>query len=361
MIERKWKNKIYYSQCWEDPNILLHGLEINKEDKIISITSGGCNTLALLLKDPKEIIALDLNCAQNYLLELKISAIANLSYQDLLAFLGIDDCLDRIKLYDLLKQDLSHDAQNWWSDNLDIIKIGIIHSGKLEKYFKLFRNVVLPLIHSKKIVASLFKERSFSDQNKFYKEIWNTWQWRFLFKIFFSRRFTSLFGRNQKMFTYVHLNNIAEYYFTKTSLAMSQNPVDNYYLHYIFLGNYDKDHLPLYLRKENIPIIKERLGKIKIIKSDLGTFLTENPKQYTKYNLSNVFETFSEKETNNAFRDIIKSGRPSARLVYINHLVERTFPTDVANEIGHDELVEVSLNKQNMAFFYHKIHIDYIK
>ena len=66
----EWKNKIYYSQCWEDPYVLLEGLDIQKEDKIISITSGGCNTLALLLKDPREVIAIDINPVQNPMLSI---------------------------------------------------------------------------------------------------------------------------------------------------------------------------------------------------------------------------------------------------------------------------------------------------
>ena len=170
MNEQKWKNKIYYSQCWEDPYVLLKGLEINKEDKIISITSGGCNTLTLLLKDPKEIVALDINYAQNYLLELKISAIKYLSYENLLAFFGVEPCKDRLSFYYLLRNNLTTDAKEWWDNNTNLIEQGVIHTGKLEIYFRVFSRFILPLIHSKKTVQYLFTEKTQEQQSEFYNK-----------------------------------------------------------------------------------------------------------------------------------------------------------------------------------------------
>ena len=45
--------KISYSQCWEDPDVLIEGLNISEKDTVLSIASGGDNTFAMLLKNPK--------------------------------------------------------------------------------------------------------------------------------------------------------------------------------------------------------------------------------------------------------------------------------------------------------------------
>ena len=50
-----------------------------------------------------------------------------------------------------------------------------------------------------------------------------------------------------------------------------------------------------------------------------------------------------------------------ARFVYINHLVERTFPESLDYRLAHDVKKEDLLNKKTMAFFYKTIHIDYAK
>jgi S-adenosylmethionine-diacylglycerol 3-amino-3-carboxypropyl transferase len=358
---KKWENKIYYSQCWEDPYVLLEGLDIQKEDKIISITSGGCNTLTLLLKDPKEVIALDVNPIQNYLLELKISAIRNFSYHDLLVFFGIKESRDRLKLYNQLAPHLSSEAQEWWKTHASLIQNGIIHCGKLERYFGLFRKAILPFIHSKKTVASLFTKRTKEQQLEFYEKTWNTWRWRLLFRIFFSKKATSVAARNPKLFEYLEKDNVSEYYLNKTKDAMCSDPWNNFILYYIFTGNYDKDHMPLYLKEENILLIRERLDKIRIISEDVETFLKKTPGLYTKYNLSNIFEACSSELTADIFKAITAHSNSGSRLVYINHMIIRTFSEQLAGQIAHDREKEEILCKKNMAFFYENIHIDYIK
>lgn len=357
----EWKNKIYYSQCWEDPYVLLEGLNIQKEDKIISITSGGCNTLALLLKDPKEVIAIDINPAQNYLFELKVLAIKYLSYEDLLDFLGVNPCSNRSQLFHLLEPRLSKGAYFWWKENKHLIHSGIIHAGKLERYFRLFSKYILPLAHSRKTTQSLFVEKIEKEQHNFYNNIWNTWRWRFLFNIYFSKRVTSTSARNKQLFKYVNTENISNHYLNNVKNSICNNPSKNFILHYVFTGKYDKKNLPLYLRKENVPVIRERIDRIKIVSDDLATFIKGNHGIYNKYNLSNIFETLSKEKTSSIFTDIVNHSGGNTRLVYINHLVDRAFPNELSNKISHDLESEDSLNKKNTAFFYKKIHIDYIK
>lgn len=355
------ENKIYYSQCWEDPYVLLEGLDVQKDDRIVSITSGGCNTFTLLLKNPKEVIALDTNPIQNYLLELKISAIKNLPYEDLLVFFGIGRSENRLKLYSQLQTHLSSDAQKWWERHTALIQNGIIHSGKLEKYFRLFSKAIIPLVHSKKTVRSLFVKKTREQQLEFYEKTWNTWRWRLMFRIFFSKKATSARARNPQLFEYLEKDNISEYYLKKTKDAMCGDPWNNFILYYILTGNYDNEHLPLYLKKESLSLIKERLGRIRIITEGIETFLKRTSEFYTKYNLSNIFEACSLGLTAEIFKDITAHSNRGSRLVYINHMVARTFPEQLAGQIAHDREKEKISEDKNMAFFYENIHIDYIK
>ena len=53
-------NEITYS-LWEDHKVLEAALDIHEDDNILSLTSAGCNVLALLLKNPKSITAIDFN------------------------------------------------------------------------------------------------------------------------------------------------------------------------------------------------------------------------------------------------------------------------------------------------------------
>ena len=90
---------IVYAQCWEDPEIDREAFRIQPDDTVFSITSGGCNTLAFLLDNPRAVYALDVNPSQNYLLDLKMGAFAALPYGEMLELLGVRPSRRRRDLY----------------------------------------------------------------------------------------------------------------------------------------------------------------------------------------------------------------------------------------------------------------------
>ena len=50
-------------------------LKINNRDEVLTLTSGGCNSLNLLLHGAGHVVSVDCNPAQSALLELKAAAI----------------------------------------------------------------------------------------------------------------------------------------------------------------------------------------------------------------------------------------------------------------------------------------------
>ena len=65
----KFFTKLGYSTCWEDPEVLKIALSVTERDTVLSVTSGGDLTIGLLLENPRQIVSIDLNTIQNYLLE----------------------------------------------------------------------------------------------------------------------------------------------------------------------------------------------------------------------------------------------------------------------------------------------------
>ena len=75
-------NKIIYNISWEDPRIDRALLKLGPEDRMMMLTSAGCNVLDYLLEGPAEIVAVDLNPRQNGLLAIKLAAIKELEYEE---------------------------------------------------------------------------------------------------------------------------------------------------------------------------------------------------------------------------------------------------------------------------------------
>jgi betaine lipid synthase len=85
---RQFNDEYIYAFTWEDARVDSRLLKIGSEDVILAITSAGDNILSYCLERPKKVHAVDLNPAQNHLLELKVAAFRSLPHQDVWKLFG---------------------------------------------------------------------------------------------------------------------------------------------------------------------------------------------------------------------------------------------------------------------------------
>ncbi|OAX79643.1 hypothetical protein ACJ72_06038, partial [Emergomyces africanus] len=81
-------NEYIYAFTWEDPRVDNRLLNISSDDVILAITSAGDNILDYLQYNPRRVHAVDLNPAQNHLLELKVAGFTALCYRDFWKIFG---------------------------------------------------------------------------------------------------------------------------------------------------------------------------------------------------------------------------------------------------------------------------------
>lgn len=350
---------IRYASVWEDADILCEALApSSKNGRILSIASSGDNVLALLTVDPKEIIAADLSSAHLACVELRMAAFRHLDHPNLLAFLGVIKGDHRAKTYQQLRKDLSPEAAAYWDANHKSVEAGIIHVGKFERYLKIFGTKILPWIHPRWKRDTLLVPHSLSEQTAFYEKEWNTWLWKTFFKVFFSRTFMGLLGRDPAFFDHIE-GSIAERILKRTCHAMTQLPTyNNPYLVYILTGNYLPTALPLYLRAEVKDVITNRLDRIKLFK---GPIQHADGGHFDGYNLSNIFEYMSEKEFTACYAALLGKANPKARLAYWNMLVPREVPDQLEERILFLEQISQALHFHDKAWFYQAFRVEEVK
>ena len=351
---------IRYSNCWEDADILLEALKVKEGGIYLSIASAGDNSLSLLAKNPSKVFAIDINPVQLACVELKKIAFLNLSYEELLKFLGVNDSNDRESIYSKISHNLSAEAKEFWDAHPKFIKRGIIHIGKFENYFRLFRNWILPLVHTRRTVNQLLDTHNETERIEFYKNKWNTLPWRWLFRIFFSRRLMGRLGRDPEFFRYVE-TDVASRIFKRAEYALTVLPTDNNpYLEYILTGNFKKA-LPFYLRRENFDSIRNNLDKLVIFKGNLQqTSKTYPTVRFDGFNLSDIFEYMDYQQYSDELKIVLEVAKKGARLVYWNMLVDRKEVDDLKDRIKFlDEANQ--LHRQDKAFFYKSLIIGEIR
>lgn len=355
-------SRVRYAQVWEDADVLLKALDVQPADTVISIASAGDNALALLGAGAERVVALDLNPAQLACLELRVAAFRELSHEELLVLIGSRpaDAARRNALFERCRPMLSSAVRSFWDAQPDAIAQGIGAAGKFENYFRLFRTRMMPLVHRRKTVDALLRGGSPEEREAFYEGRWNTWRWRLLFKVFFSRFVMGRLGRDPAFFKYVE-GSVADRILARTRHALvALNPAENSYLHWILTGTHGAA-LPWALRAENFEKIRSRLDRLEWHELSLEAFLQRDltaEKRVVKFNLSDIFEYMSAQNTAALLEQLANASAPGGRLAYWNMLAPRRRPESLASRLAPHEDLEQALFANDKAFFYSALIVE---
>lgn len=343
-------SKIRYAQVWEDADVLLTGLDIQPGETCLSIASAGDNALAMLARSPARVIALDLNPAQLACLELRVAAYRELEHPELLELIGSRPGTRRLALYRRCRPLLSSDATAFWDRHRAEIEAGIGGAGKFERYFRTFRQRVLPLVHSRHKVLELLESRPLEARKIFYARRWDTWRWRLLFRCFFSRFVMGRLGRDPSFFRYVE-GSVGDPILERTRHALTElDPSGNPYLQWILTGRHTTA-LPFALRPENFAPIRDNLDRLEWRCGSIEESLESAPR-LDRLNLSDIFEYMSEPNYHALLEKLVGASRPGARLAYWNMLAPRRRPENLAHKLRPLDDLARRLHSQDRAFFY---------
>jgi S-adenosylmethionine-diacylglycerol 3-amino-3-carboxypropyl transferase len=357
---------IRYAQVWEDADILLEGLDVQPGDVCLSIASAGDNALALLTRHPARVIALDLSPAQLACVELRVAAYRNLEHPELLELIGApldprpSSLAPRPSLYQRCRPLLSPAARDFWDAHPQEIAAGIGGAGKFERYFGIFRRYVLPLVHRGARVDALLRGGPPEVCRAFYQQQWDTFRWRLLFRVFFSKFVMGRMGRDPSFFAYVE-GDVATRILERAKHAVTElDPAANPYLQWIMKGRHTTA-LPLALRPEHFATIRVNLDRLEWRCQSVEDFLNEmGPRSIDRFNLSDIFEYMSDDNCHRLLGQLAAAGRPGGRLAYWNMLVPRGRPESMASQLRPLTDLAARLHLLDKAFFYSRFVVEEI-
>jgi S-adenosylmethionine-diacylglycerol 3-amino-3-carboxypropyl transferase len=352
---------IRYAQCWEDADVLLEALQVRPGGSYLSIASAGDNVMALLSRGPGRVFALDVSPAQIACVALRAAAYRELAHDELLEFMGSAASVRRLALYQRCCKHLAPDARAFWDRRRREVAQGIGGAGKLEKFLRLYRQYVLPLVHPRCRVERLFRTRDPLGRQQFYDSAWNNRRWRWTARLFFSRSVVGRLGRDPHFFDYAE-GSISEHLLRRAGYAASVlDPGANPYLQWLLLGCH-RSALPYALRPENFEPIRANLNRLDCRVQSLEDFLeTPDAADQDGFNLSDIFEYMSADHAHQLLEKLIASGRKGARLVYWNLLAPRRRPERLAHRLRPLEDLSADLQRRDKAFFYSALNVEEIR
>ncbi|MFO0878029.1 MAG: BtaA family protein [Gemmataceae bacterium] len=321
---------LIYNTCWEDPALDRVALDLGPSDRLVVITSAGCNALDYLLAGTGHVHAVDVNPIQNALLEFKRGAILGLDHASFFELFGTGYSPQARSMYlDGIRPHLSPFAQSYWDRHINFFRgKGWRHSFYYRGTSGLLAKLVLVNIHLmhrlRKPIEELLAAETVEQQRAIYEEkikrrIWTPW-----LKFFLSRSFTlTLLGvpwpqRDQIVTQYQ--GGVPQFIRDSLEAVVCNLPFrDNYFWRVYIQGHYTPECCPEYLKRENFDRLRSLMPKLEIHTSTLTDFLRQAQPGITRFVLLDHMDWMSCVHPSvlvEEWNAILSSAAPGARAIF---------------------------------------------
>lgn len=240
------------------------------EGSLVVLTGSGARPLDMLLTKAQDVIALDLNPAQNALLGLKIAAFKGLEYHELLAFLGVTQDAHRITFYHKIRPLLSVQDAAFWDRRGKILSKGVLYAGLWERVLR-FGAMAHRVVRAGALEA-LFNAPTTEAQARIWREQFDDKIWRGALRLLGQRWiWTHVIGEPGGAYlpkaTEIEAQLSARFTQASESFFFRESDFASLILRGFIAP---PQALPLHLLPENFDTIRERLGTIRRLQGGLS-------------------------------------------------------------------------------------------
>ncbi len=288
-----WSRNLVYNTCWEDPAVDREALGLGPEDRVLVITSAGCNALDYALSGPRRVHCVDANPRQNALLELKVAGIRALDFDDFFAVFGEGRHAGFEELYCRhLRAQLSPFARDWWD-----ARTHWFSSRRGSFYFHGLSGLVARAARTwfrarpqlRAATLDLLDARDLDEQRRIYDERVAPVLWTRAVNWTISRQFVmNLLGvphPQRRLVEAQHAHGVAGFIRDSVQYVFRQLPVaGNYFWRVYLTGRYTRECCPDYLVEANFARLKAGLVDcLELHTTTVTDFLRSTDERITRF------------------------------------------------------------------------------
>lgn len=329
-----WFDRLVYPQIWEDPEVDIEALGLNKESKIFTISSGGCNVMNYLTEEPAEITVVDLNENHLALLELKLIAAKHLTQNEFFDFFGKADQKSNIEVFDrALKSHLSKATEQYWCKRIgltrkrriDLFRRNFYQFGLLGQFIGLIHWVSRRLGYD---ISQIMQAKNLQEQQELFDQyvapVFDTRLLRFLCK-----RTSVLYslGIPPSQYDEMHQDSQAkqqgmhELLKERARRLACDFPLEsNYFAWQAFARHYDTENrkaIPRYLQADYFESLKQQTDKVSCHHLSLTQKLQDMPaNSLNAYLFLDAQDWMNNEQLNELWTQVTRTAMPGARVVF---------------------------------------------
>lgn len=325
------RSTIVFNDAREDPAIDRIALDLKSNDRMLVITSAGCNVLDYLLCGVEHIDSVDLNPLQNALLELKIAGIRKLDYDEFFKIFG-KGCHEKINsIYrDKLRAELSLRSRNFWDRKIKLFSGrgnggSFYFSGPCGRFSRIINFYIDYCVGLRSEVESIFACRDLLEQKQIYEHSIRDKFWGRLIRWVANRDLTlAMLGvppAQRRQIERGYSGGISAFIQSRIENVFTKIPlIDNYHWRIYLFGAYTEDCSPEYLKPQNFERLKSGLvDRVSIHTGSVAEFLSYPGRAINKFVLLDHLDWLSDEgnpELTNEWQAIVDRSAEDARVIW---------------------------------------------
>lgn len=346
-------HRLNYSLGNEDWHVEEKALRIQPGDSAVCVTASGDRPLHLLMTNCADILSIDMNHIQNYLLNLKLAAIAQLDYETYLAFLGCTPTPHRLSIFENLKSSLNPDAARYWQDHKKLISDGIIYKGKVERLTCLSSKVLNVLRHKK--IKTLLSFNDIDEQRLYLTKTWDTYFWRKLFEVLINPNLSRYLLRDPGLNSYTeYSNNPGQYIYQRMQRYLNNNLAKKSpLLQLVLTGKILPDAYFPYLTYDGYKKIRRDMSRLRYETTNIIEFLnSQDITHFDCFSLSDIASYMPQKVFEKLLSGVYHSAKPNARFCIREFMSKRYIADHLKGNFKRDTQLEQQLELEETNFVY---------
>jgi S-adenosylmethionine-diacylglycerol 3-amino-3-carboxypropyl transferase len=370
-----WFRQLVYTQIWEDPVVDMKALNLDANDHVVTIASGGCNALSYLLANPAKVTAVDLNHAHVSLVRLKMAGLRAVSnYDEFFNFFGIANASSNVRLYkSVIAPQLDADSRHYWEG-------GPIGFRRIRMYAKCFYNYgllgqLIGIIHWGAKLHGVNLKELIQQPTQKDQEIWFDQK---VAKIFDSKLMAKICSSPFALYNLgippsqhhalcdQQPENMAQVLKERARKLATVAPIkDNYFAWQAFSRRYDpteQSALPPYLMRSNYAQLKANIGKLSVEQSNIRDAIASMPLQSVDaVVLLDAQDWMSNEEITALWTEITRAAKPGARVIFRTagtlSPVDACFTGPLQGKWARDDARSEALGPQDRSGIYGAFHL----
>ncbi len=343
-------NNLVYNTCWEDPRLDREAMQLTEADRVLVITSAGCNALDYALAGAGHVHAVDMNPRQNALLDLKLAAAKSLQYEDYFQMFGKGTIPGVDGIYaSKLRPHLHEWARRYWDRWIrffDNPKRSFYFRGTSGAFARGISVYINRVARIRKEVNQLLEANSLEEQQEIYSRVhekmWSRW-----LKFAMNRDTTlSLLGvpkAQRRQIDTQYPGGIVQFVQDAMEAVFAKLPLhDNYFWRVYITGEYSEKCLPEYLKPDSWEKLRNGLfEKISIHSDSVQGFLEKHRGQISRFVLLDHMDWLSDHFfplLESEWQAIINRAAPQARILWRSGGLRTDYLSDVMVTVDKEEV-----------------------